>query len=232
MAAMDVTILVPAYNEEGTLAVVLERLLALPLEKEILVVDDGSTDRTAEIARSFGDRIVYLPQDRNLGKGAAIRAGIAAARGRVTIIQDADLEYFPEEIPSLVEPILSGREEVVYGARFLHGLHAGMAWPNRLVNRLLRTLVLLLYFRRLNDEATCYKAFRTSHLRNMGLVCQRFEFCPEVTAKAIRRGLRIHEVPVRYEPRTHAQGKKIRWTDGVEAFWTLARHRFSRLPPA
>ncbi len=229
---MDLTILVPAYNEEATLGAVLERLLALPLSKEVVVVDDGSTDATGAIARAFGPQIVYLPQPRNRGKGAAIRAGIAAARGRVTIIQDADLEYFPEEIPALVEPILAGRAEVVYGARFLAGMPPGMAWPNRLVNRLLRWAVWLLFFRRLNDEATCYKAFRTADLRGMGLTCERFEFCPEVTAKALRRGLRLREVPIRYAPRSHAQGKKIRWTDGVEAFWTLLKHRFSRLPPA
>jgi len=226
---MDVTILVPAFNEEATLGRVLDRVLALPLRAEVLVVDDGSTDGTLAVARRYDGRVRTLAQGRNRGKGAAIRAGIAEAQGEVVVIQDADLEYFPEEIPRLLAPIEEGRADAVYGARFTQGLHPGMAWPNRWVNRLLRLAVALLYGRRLNDEATCYKVFRTADLRRMGLVCERFEFCPEVTAKALRMGLRLVEVPIRYEPRSAAQGKKIRWTDGVQAFWTLLRHRFSHI---
>lgn len=224
----DVTILIPAYNEEDTIAHVLERVLALPISKEVVVVDDCSTDRTSQIAEQYAKRILLLRHERNRGKGAAIRTGLERATGEVTIIQDADLEYSPEEIPSLVEPILRGEQDVVYGTRFRDGFPGGMALPNRVVNVLLRWAVRLLYGRRISDEATCYKAVRTSVLRQMNLVCERFEFCPEVTAKAIRMGKRIHEVPIRYEPRSKEAGKKIRWTDGVEAFWTLLRHRFSR----
>ncbi|MCH8274603.1 MAG: glycosyltransferase family 2 protein [Armatimonadetes bacterium] len=172
--------------------------------------------------------IVYLRQVRNRGKGAAIRAGLSRAEGEAVIIQDADLEYFPEQIPELVRPILEGKADVVYGSRFTTGMHPKMALPNKFVNVLLIWFVRLLYFRKITDEATCYKAVRTSVLRRMNLVCNRFEFCPEVTAKAIRLGLKIHELPIKYEPRGKGRGKKIRWTDGVQALWTLIRHRFSR----
>jgi glycosyltransferase involved in cell wall biosynthesis len=226
--APDVTIILPAYNEERTLAQILSRLLALDLNKEVIVVDDASTDSTDAIIRSFGDTVIHITQPHNQGKGAAIRTALAAARGDVSIIQDADLEYSPEQIPSLVAPIIAKECDVVYGTRFAHGMHPRMALPNKLVNKLLAWAVRLLYFRKITDEATCYKAVRTDVLRRMHLQCNRFEFCPEVTAKAIRMGLEIREIPIDYEPRSKGAGKKIRWTDAVEAFWTLLRHRFSR----
>lgn len=227
--APDVTVILPVYNEEATIQEVLRRLIALPLYKEIIVVDDASTDKTAELISAFEDKVVRITQPQNAGKGAAIRAALQAARGKVTVIQDADLEYFPEEIPKLVEPILKGETEVVYGNRFSRGMHPKMALPNKVVNKLLSLFVGLLFLRRVTDEATCYKAIKTSMLRRMNLTCNRFEFCPEVTAKAIRMGLKIKEIPISYEPRTKAAGKKIRWTDGVEAFWTLLKHRFSKM---
>ena len=155
----------------------------------------------------------------------AIRSGMAHAQGKVVVIQDADLEYSPEEIPKLVQPILDGVYGVVYGTRFAKGMHPGMALPNKLVNLLLRFAVRVLYKRRLTDEATCYKAFRTSLLHDMELECERFEFCPEVTAKAIRMGEHIHEEPISYEPRSKEAGKKIRWTDAPHAFITLFKYR-------
>lgn len=227
-AQPDVSVLVPALNEEDTLGEVIDRLLALPLHTQIIVIDDGSTDRTPEILAAYGNRILTLRNERKTGKGAAIRKALPHVRGRVTIIQDADLEYFPEEIPDLVAPILEGKAKVVYGNRFHHGFPSGMALPNRIVNRLLAWSVGLLFGRRIRDEATCYKAFETPTLLRMNLVCQRFEFCPEVTAKAIRLGEKIVEIPIRYVPRTKEAGKKIRWTDAPEAFWTLLRHRFSK----
>lgn len=221
----DVTVLVPALNEEDTIRTVIERLLKLPLHTQIVVIDDGSTDQTPAILSEFGDQITVLTRPRPGGKGTAIREGLAVATGKATIIQDADLEYEPEQIPSLVQPILDGTQTVVYGSRFWYGLNRSMALPNKLVNVLLRLAVLILYGRRLTDEATCYKAFRTDILRQMELVCTRFEFCPEVTAKAIRLGHTIHEVPIDYTPRTKEAGKKIRWTDAPDAFWTLFKHR-------
>jgi dolichol-phosphate mannosyltransferase len=226
----DVTAIVPALNEEDTIGEVVERLLAVPLEMQVIVVDDGSTDRTPEVLRAFGDRIVVLTNRERSGKGSAIRQALPYATGRATIIQDADLEYLPEEIPDVVKPILEGRESVVYGTRFSRGMPAGMALPNKLVNVMLAWTVRLLYFQRITDEATCYKAFRTDLLQGMELQCRRFEFCPEATAKAIRLGEHIAEVPITYIPRSKQAGKKIRWTDAPEAFWTLLKHRFWSKP--
>jgi glycosyltransferase involved in cell wall biosynthesis len=225
----DVTILVPAKDEQETIQEVIDRLLALPISSQVVVVNDGSTDRTGEILASFGDQITVVTHEVAQGKGSAIRSGLKHATGKAVIIQDADLEYVPEEIPALVKPIVDGEEAVVYGSRFLNGMHPEMALPNKMVNKLLPFTVLLLFGRRVTDEATCYKAFRRDVLEDMGLVCQRFEFCPEVTAKAIRMKHEIKEMPISYEPRGKDAGKKIRWTDGVEAFWTLFRHRFSAL---
>lgn len=225
----DVTVLVPALNEQDTISEVIDRLLALPLKLQIIVINDGSTDGTAAALAAYGDKIQVLTNAQKSGKGSAIRQALPLATGVATIVQDADLEYFPEEIPLLVEPILKGEATVVYGSRFKHGLPKGMALPNKIVNRLLALSVGILFWRHITDEATCYKAFRTDILQAMGLVCRRFEFCPEVTAKAIRMGHKIVEIPIRYEPRNKAAGKKIRWTDAPDAFWTLLRHRFSRI---
>lgn len=228
-APPDLTVLIPVLDEQETIGEVLDRLLALPLSTQILVIDDGSTDRTPEILATYGDRIEVLRNAERGGKGNAIRQALPHARGRAVIIQDADLEYFPEEIPKLVGPILEGRANVVYGTRFAHGLPKGMALPNKIVNKLLAWSVGLLYFRKVTDEATCYKAFRREVLQSMHLECRRFEFCPEVTAKSIRMGETIVEVPISYVPRTKSAGKKIRWTDAPEAFWTLLKHRFGRI---
>ena len=224
----DVTVIVPALNEQATIKEVVDRLLALPLKLQVVVVDDGSTDDTPQILATFGEKITVVTNPLPSGKGMSIRKGLAHATGTVVIIQDADLEYFPEEIPMLVEPILNGRYGVVYGTRFLHGMHKSMELPNRIVNVLLRWTVRLLYGRKITDEATCYKAFRRELLDDMELECERFEFCPEVTAKAIRMGEYIHEEPIKYEPRSMEAGKKIRWTDAPEAFWTLFKYRFWR----
>ncbi len=226
----EVTVLVPALNEEDTIAEVVERLLALPLPVQVIVINDGSSDETAERLAPFLDRISVVTHASPRGKGRAIRSGLAHAQGRAVIIQDADLEYQPEDIPRLVKPILEGLYGVVYGSRFTKGLVKGMALPNKIVNLMLRWAVGLLYGRKITDEATCYKAFRRELLEDMDLECERFEFCPEVTAKAIRMGEHIHEEPIAYTPRTISAGKKIRWTDAPEAFWTLLRYRNWRAP--
>jgi glycosyltransferase involved in cell wall biosynthesis len=227
----QVTVLVPALNEENTIADVVERVLEIPLRVELIVIDDGSTDGTSEILRGFGDRVRVLRNEKPSGKGNAIRKALPLATGTATIIQDADLEYFPEEIPALIQPILDGKANVVYGTRFKNGFPKGMAVPNQIVNVLLALSVRILYGVPMTDEATCYKAFRTELIQGFDLQCQRFEFCPEVTAKALRSGEKIIEIPIRYEPRNKAAGKKIRWTDAPEAFSTLFRYRFWRGKP-
>jgi glycosyltransferase involved in cell wall biosynthesis len=221
----EVTVIVPALNEEATIAEVIERVLAIPFRVQLIVVNDGSTDRTPEILAGYGDRILVLHNPTRGGKGNAIRKAVPHATGRATIIQDADLEYFPEEIGTVVGPILKGEANAVYGSRFHRGLPKTMALPNKIVNRLLALCVRVVYQRPMTDEATCYKAFRTDLLVKMDLQCERFEFCPEVTAKAIRLGETILEVPIRYVARSKEAGKKIRWTDAPEAFWTLFRYR-------
>jgi len=224
----EVTVLVPALNEEHTIAEVIDRVLKLPLKVEIIVIDDGSTDGTTEILARYKNRVQVLRNEKPSGKGNAIRQALPFATGATVIVQDADLEYAPEEIPNLIRPILDGKANVVYGTRFSHGLPKGMALPNKIVNVLLAWSVRILFLRRLTDEATCYKAFRTDLIRKMNLTCRRFEFCPEVTAKAIRLGETIHELPISYVPRSKEAGKKIRWTDAPDAFWTLFKHRFSK----
>ncbi len=222
----DVSIVVPAYNEESTIGEVVDRLLALPISTQVVVVNAGSTDRTGEILRTYGERIVLVECENKTGKGEAIRKALPFCIGTATIVQDADLEYAPEQIPAIVAPIINGDATVVYGNRFSSGFPAGMALPNKVVNVLLSWAVAILYFRRVRDEATCYKAFRTDVIQGMNLTCMRFEFCPEVTAKAIRGGHKIMEFPIKYHPRSKEAGKKIRWTDAPEAFWTLLKHRF------
>lgn len=223
-----VSIIIPAYNEAGSILQAIERVRAVPLEKEIIVVDDGSTDETPALLAQQPD-VVVLRHERNMGKGMAIRTAIAHATGDIIIIQDADLEYDPMDIPRVIAPIAEGKAQVVYGSRFLTTKRPkGMRLPNWLINRLLAAMVRWLYWHPLTDEATCYKAFRADLLKSVPLTCQRFEFCPEVTAKVIRRGVKILEVPISYEARTTLQGKKIRWWDGVEAIWTLLKWRWKR----
>ena len=225
----DVSVLLPALNEENTIAEVIERVLALPLRRELIVIDDGSTDRTPDILIGYKDRVRMIRNETRGGKGTAIRKALPIASGRVVIIQDADLEYAPEEIPKVVQPILEGQCNVVFGSRFAHGLPKGMALPNKIVNVLLAATVRLLFGVKLSDEATCYKAISTDLLRRMDLQCTRFEFCPEVTAKALRLKEKILEVPVSYQPRSKDAGKKIRWTDAPDAFWTLIKYRFAKV---
>jgi dolichol-phosphate mannosyltransferase len=229
---VKVSIIIPVYNEYYHVEDVIGRVLKAPLppgaEKEVIVVDDGSTDGTSEILRRLDPRLVKVHHSMlNFGKGTAIRVGLKHATGDIVVIQDGDQEYNPNEIQSLVKPIQDGLAQVVYGSRFLRGVK-NMRFKYRLVNRLLVLAVRALYGVRITDEATAYKAFERTVLNDLPLACERFEFCPEVTAKVIRQGLRIHEVPISYLARTVAEGKKIRFRDGIEAFWTLFRYRFWR----
>ena len=229
---MKVSIIIPVYNEFSTFNQVLERVRQAPLpegcSKEIVVVDDGSTDGTTHMLgeHSRTGLIVAHHSILNFGKGTAVRIGLTLASGDAILIQDGDLEYDPNDYARILEPIVKGEADVVYGSRFL-GKPMGMAKKNLVANRILTAAANILYGARLTDEATAYKAFRTSILREMSLDCKRFEFCPEVTAKTRRLGYRIHEVAISYNARGIAEGKKIRARDGVEAIWTLIKYRFT-----
>jgi len=223
---MKVSVIIPVYNERDTIAETLARVRKAPVDKEIIVVDDASSDGTPGIVESLpGPDLKLVRQPRNQGKGAAIRRGLEEASGEVILIQDADLEYDPADYPKLIAPIEAGEAEVVYGTRAPE--FRGMRFPHRVFNWLAARLANLLYRAGISDEATCYKVFRTTVIKQIPLKCQRFEFCPEVTAKVRKRGLRIHEVPISYQARSVGAGKKIRWWDGVEALWTLVKYRFT-----
>lgn len=226
------SIVVPVYNEETTVRSVIERLLAidLPVPREILVVNDGSTDGTRGVLDGIPEvpsilRIIHAPV--NAGKGRAIRTGFEQARGTIVAIQDADLELDPAQLADLVAPILAGESKVVYGSRFLRGRPAA-PWLTIVANRTLTAFTNLLYGSRITDMETCYKVMRTDVARELKLEANRFDIEPEITAKVLRQGLQIVERPVRFEPRSRAQGKKIGWRDGVQAILVLVRLRFGR----
>jgi glycosyltransferase involved in cell wall biosynthesis len=220
-----VSVIVPVYNEVVHLEELLQAVLASPVKKEVIVVDDGSTDGTREklLALPHRDDVTIVFHEKNCGKGASIRTALGYARGEYVLIQDSDLEYDPKDYPALLGPLQQGRANVVYGVR-----------PDRperglrffLGAKLLTHLTNFLYGAGIHDEATCYKVFRRTLLAQLRLECRRFEFCPEVTSKLCRLGERIDEVPVSYHPRSAEEGKKIRHSDGWLAIWTLIRYRF------
>lgn len=223
------SIVIPVYNERDRVAAVIEKVRradSLGLEKEIIVVDDGSTDGTREILAGYegasGIRILY--QERNQGKGAALRRGFAAATGEIVLVQDADLEYDPVDYPALLRPILEGQADVVYGSRFLGGPHRVLFFWHFIGNKVLTTLSNMFTNLNLTDMETGYKVFRTEVLRRIRLRSQRFGFEPEVTAKVARLGCRIYETPISYYGRTYAEGKKIGWKDGLQAIYCILRY--------
>lgn len=230
---MKVSVIIPVYNERDTVAETIARVRASAAwsaqgagrcDKQIIVVDDASTDGTGEVVAALAaDDLELVRQPRNMGKGAAIRRALEQVTGDIVLIQDADLEYDPSDYPALIAPIADGQADVVYGTRAPR--FEGMRWPHRVFNWLAARLANLLYRAGITDEATCYKAFRTEVIRSIPLRCERFEFCPEITAKVRRRGIRIHEVPISYHARSVGAGKKIRWWDGVAALWTLVKYR-------
>ena len=227
-----VSVLVPAYNEGPTVARVFERLAAVPLRLEIIAVDDGSSDDTgrqldALAAQGKVQRVVHHPANR--GKGAAIRTAIAAATGDVMVVQDADLEYDPAELPRLLAPILDGRADAVYGSRFLGGPHRVLLFWHSVGNTALTLLSNMLTDLNLTDMETCYKMVRADLMRRLTLTTDRFGFEPELTARLARAEARIFELPISYAGRTYAEGKKISWRDGVAAIWHILR--FNLFPP-
>jgi dolichol-phosphate mannosyltransferase len=225
------SVAIPVYNERATLLTILEKIRDVPLSMELLLVEDGSTDGTRELLKTEiegqYDNVRVLYHEKNQGKGAAIVTAIGAARGEFLIVQDADLEYDPHDYPRLLAPLISGEAQVVYGSRF-KGRVTNMRLPNLVANKLLTLTTNILFpGARISDEATCYKVFRTDLLQKFTLNSRRFDFCPEVTAKVLKRGIKIHEVPIEYVARSVSQGKKIRWTDAFDAFWTLVKYRFT-----
>jgi glycosyltransferase involved in cell wall biosynthesis len=220
---MKLSVVIPVYNEERTVVTVIERVRATRFEKEILVVDDGSTDGTREVLARYAKdpevRVFHQPANR--GKGAALRRGFEEATGDVVLVQDADMEYSPEDYPKLLEPILSGQADVVYGSRYSGASRRVDGHIHTLGNKALTALSNLLTDLHMTDMETCYKVFRAEVIKSIRLVSDRFGFEPEVTAKLARMpGLRIYEVPISYNYRTYAEGKKIGWKDGVS---TVAR---------
>jgi glycosyltransferase involved in cell wall biosynthesis len=225
---VKVSFLVPAHNEERTIGTVIERVRALPFEKQIVVGDDGSTDGTAAVlAAAAGPDLLVVAQE-NRGKGAAIRAAIPYADGDICVIQDADLEYDPADVPALIQPILDGVADVVYGSRLSGGRpqRAYLFW-HRVGNRVLSLLTGVLYNTTLTDMETGYKAFRTEVLRSLDLREDGFSIEPEITGRICRQKLRVYELPISYFGRTYAEGKKITWRDGFKALWVLVRVRVS-----
>jgi glycosyltransferase involved in cell wall biosynthesis len=225
---VKVSVVIPVFNEEATVEEILARVRAVPMEKEIVVVDDGSTDGTParlDALCAGSDDAVLVRHERNRGKSAALRTGFQRVTGDVVIVQDADLEYDPREYPALLEPIRDGRADVVYGSRFLGGPHRVLFFWHYLGNRFLTLLSNVANNLNLTDMEVCYKAFRREVLDGMVLKAEGFGFEPEFTAKVARRGFRIYEVPISYSGRGYNEGKKITWRDGIAAAWYILRFR-------
>ena len=221
------SVVMPVFNERTTLEEIVGRVLAVPLRIELIAVDDASTDGSRELletmSRERGFRLVR--QERNRGKGAAVRRGIEAATGDVIVVQDADLEYSPEEYPELLDLIVKGKADAVFGSRFI-GRHRCFLFTHYLANLFLNLVTNVLYNTTMTDMETCFKAVRSDLLKSLDLESKRFGIEPEITAKLFKRGARVYEVPITYEGRDYSEGKKITWRDGFPALWTLVKYRF------
>ena len=225
---MNLSVVIPVYNEEHNIREILRRVQATKLAKEIVVVDDGSQDGTRAILKKLDGKgkIRVILHERNKGKGAAVVTGLNAAKGDVLLIQDADLEYDPRDYPVLLQPIREGVADVVYGSRFLGGPHRVTMFWHLVANKLLTLMTNILYNTILTDMETGYKVFRRKVIEAMNLRAKRFDFEPEFTAKVLKRNYRIYEVPISFNPRDYSQGTKIKLRDAFEAVWTLLKYRF------
>ncbi|HNW91585.1 MAG TPA: glycosyltransferase family 2 protein [bacterium] len=223
---MKLSVIIPTYNEEKTIEEIVRRVRAVPLDKELIAVNDASTDRSAAILDGLAaPDFTVLHHAKNQGKGAAIRTGLTAVTGDIVVIQDADLEYDPGEFPKLIDLIVKGHADVVYGSRFL-GSHSAMFFWHYLGNRFLSLVTNVLYNTVITDMETCYKAFRAPVITGITIKANRFDFEPEITAKVLKQGCRVFEVPIVYVGRGFSEGKKITWRDGFSALWTLCKYRF------
>lgn len=222
------SVVMPVYNERATIDEIIRRVLAVPIRTELIVVDDGSKDGTRDILTQLATELPFklIFQPANAGKGAALRRGFEEVTGDLVVIQDADLEYSPEEFPGLIELIVEGRADVVYGSRFL-GRHRVFMFSHYVGNVIVTFLTNVLYNTMLSDMETCYKVMRTEVLRSMTLESNGFGIEPELTAKIFKRNYRVYEVPITYDGRNYDEGKKITWRDGVVALWVLLKYRFT-----
>ena len=227
---MRLSIVIPVFNERATLPALLESVARVSLDKEILIVDDGSTDGTREylkdMAQHPGEGVRVFFHDRNQGKGAALRTGFREVAGDIVIIQDADLEYDPQDYPALLKPILDGRADVVYGSRFLGGPHRVLFFWHYLGNKLLTLISNMLTNLNLSDMETCYKVFRSEVIKNLTFTSDGFAIEAEMTVKIARAGYRVYETPISYSGRDYSEGKKITWKDAFPTLWALVKHRF------
>lgn len=224
---MKLSVVIPVYNEKDTIAEIIKRVQAVDVASEIIIVDDGSVDGTGEVLQGLkAPGLRTISQDRNQGKGAAVRTGIEAAQGDLVLIQDADLEYDPRDIPALLKPIEEGIADVVYGSRFLGGPRRPTMFWHMVANKLLTFITNIMYNNILTDMETGYKLFRREVLQGIHIRSNSFDFEPEITAKLLKRKVRLYEVPISFNPRNYSEGKKIGLGDAFQALWALLKYRF------